>query len=180
MDMYLTLDEAIDAARETFLDEHGDDTPQVSQLNLQKYILQDGDTLWMAEFHEDTQEDGDGIALFLAPRRRRFSMATMTTAKSPRSGRRRAPSISGTTMTFRISRRWTARKERTPPQSGMSRAELWRSPAAPVPGAAPRSGMRRWHPRGGRLSADAGRLRHQAGRGYHARSERPGSAQGTP
>ncbi|ACR68467.1 secY/secA suppressor protein [Edwardsiella ictaluri] len=64
MDMYLTLDEAIDAARETFLDEHGDDTPQVSQLNLQKYILQDGDTLWMAEFHEDTQEDGDGIALF--------------------------------------------------------------------------------------------------------------------
>ncbi|AIJ09524.1 MULTISPECIES: MysB family protein [Edwardsiella] len=64
MDMYLTLDEAIDAAREAFLAEHDDDAPQVSQLNLQKYILQDGDTLWMAEFHEDTQEDGDGVALF--------------------------------------------------------------------------------------------------------------------
>ncbi|ACY83990.1 secY/secA suppressor protein [Edwardsiella piscicida] len=64
MDMYLTLDEAIDAAREAFLAEHDDDTPQVSQLNLQKYILQDGDTLWMAEFHQDTQEEGDGVALF--------------------------------------------------------------------------------------------------------------------
>ncbi|AGH73225.1 MysB family protein [Edwardsiella piscicida] len=64
MDMYLTLDEAIDAAREAFLAEHDNDTPQVSQLNLQKYILQDGDTLWMAEFHQDTQEEGDGVALF--------------------------------------------------------------------------------------------------------------------
>lgn len=68
MDKYLTLNEAIDAARESFLAEHdGDDDPQVGQLNLQKYILQDGDTQWMAEFHVDEHADGDGVALFFGP-----------------------------------------------------------------------------------------------------------------
>ncbi|WP_438288227.1 MysB family protein [Edwardsiella tarda] len=66
MDMYLTLDEAIDAAREAFLAEHNEDTP-VAQLNLQKYIMQDGDTMWMAEFHADERDEGDGVALFFGP-----------------------------------------------------------------------------------------------------------------
>ncbi|QPR26637.1 secY/secA suppressor protein [Edwardsiella hoshinae] len=66
MDMYLTLDEAIEAAREAFLAGNDEEAP-VAQLNLQKYIMQDGDAMWMAEFLADEQDDGDGVALFFGP-----------------------------------------------------------------------------------------------------------------
>ncbi|RDT62147.1 secY/secA suppressor protein, partial [Klebsiella pneumoniae] len=53
MTMYATLEEAIDAAREEFLaDNPGieEEDADVQQLNIQKYVLQDGDIMWQAEF----------------------------------------------------------------------------------------------------------------------------------
>lgn len=59
---YATLEEAIDAAREEFLANHSDsdeENASVEQLNIQKYVLQDGDIAWQAEFLADEDEDGE-------------------------------------------------------------------------------------------------------------------------
>ena len=59
MDLYLTLNEAIEAAREAYLantpDEDSD--PEISQLSLQKYVMQDGDIMWQAEFSSEENEE---------------------------------------------------------------------------------------------------------------------------
>lgn len=60
MTMYATLEEAIDAAREEFLaDNPGveEEDADVQQLNIQKYVLQDGDIMWQAEFFADEGEE---------------------------------------------------------------------------------------------------------------------------
>ena len=62
MSLYATLEEAIDAARELFLvdnPELDEESASVQQLNIQKYILQDGDIMWQAEFFADDSEDGE-------------------------------------------------------------------------------------------------------------------------
>lgn len=56
---YATLEEAIDAAREEFLANNPDsdeESANVEQLNIQKYVLQDGDIAWQAEFFADEEE----------------------------------------------------------------------------------------------------------------------------
>ncbi|AVJ17249.1 MysB family protein [Serratia rhizosphaerae] len=53
MDLYDTLEEAIEAAREAFIestDGEGDEPPAAQQFNLQKYVMLDGDIMWQAEF----------------------------------------------------------------------------------------------------------------------------------
>jgi len=66
MSMYATLEEAIDAAREEFLEAaqdriHGDEEPAPDQFNLQKYIMQDGDIMWQAEFFTGEGEAVDAL-----------------------------------------------------------------------------------------------------------------------
>ncbi|WP_435954269.1 MysB family protein [Dryocola sp. BD626] len=66
MSMYATLEEAIDAARELFLADHPDvdeETANVQQLNIQKYVLQDGDIMWQAEFFADDSETGECLPM---------------------------------------------------------------------------------------------------------------------
>ncbi|HKM96736.1 MAG TPA: MysB family protein [Buttiauxella sp.] len=66
MSLYATLEEAIDAARELFLVEHpelDEESASVQQLNIQKYILQDGDIMWQAEFFADDSEDGECLPM---------------------------------------------------------------------------------------------------------------------
>lgn len=66
MTMYATLDEAIDAAREEFIADNpdaGEKDASVQQFNLQKYVLQDGDIMWQAEFFADEGEDGDCLPM---------------------------------------------------------------------------------------------------------------------
>lgn len=63
MSMYATLEEAVDAAREEFLEAaqdttDGDQALVPEQFNLQKYIMQDGDIMWQAEF---LANDGESI-----------------------------------------------------------------------------------------------------------------------
>lgn len=63
---YNTLEEAIDAARETFLAdnpglEEGD--ADVQQFNMQKYVQQDGDIMWQAEFFADEDEEGECLPM---------------------------------------------------------------------------------------------------------------------
>ena len=61
---YFTLEEAIDAAREAFLASHAIEPSEadIAQLSIQKYIMQDGDEMWQAEFLSDDDDDaGDCI-----------------------------------------------------------------------------------------------------------------------
>jgi len=54
MSLYATMEEAVDTAREAFeesLQDLTDDEPLApEQFNLQKYIMQDGEIMWQAEF----------------------------------------------------------------------------------------------------------------------------------
>ncbi|AYN26736.1 MULTISPECIES: MysB family protein [Buttiauxella] len=66
MSLYATLEEAIDAARELFLVENpelDEESASVQQLNIQKYILQDGDIMWQAEFFADDSGDGECLPM---------------------------------------------------------------------------------------------------------------------
>ncbi|BDH46319.1 SecY/SecA suppressor protein [Salmonella enterica subsp. enterica serovar Choleraesuis] len=62
-ELYLcpTLDEAIETAREQFLADNPEqeDSPDIRQFNLQKYVMQDGDVMWRAEFSSDESDDGE-------------------------------------------------------------------------------------------------------------------------
>ena len=66
MTMYATLEEAIDAAREEFLANNPgveEEDANVQQFNVQKYVLQDGDIMWQAEFFATDDGDFDEIEL---------------------------------------------------------------------------------------------------------------------
>ncbi|BBV66563.1 MysB family protein [Kluyvera ascorbata] len=66
MTLYATLEEAIDAARETFLaDNPGleEGEADVEQFNMQKYVLQDGDIMWQAEFFAEEDEAGECVPM---------------------------------------------------------------------------------------------------------------------
>ncbi|MBS1207555.1 MAG: secY/secA suppressor protein [Proteobacteria bacterium] len=66
LEYYSTLSEAIDAAREIFLDNNPDideDEVSVQQFNVQKYVLQDGDIAWQAEFFADDEEPGECLPM---------------------------------------------------------------------------------------------------------------------
>ncbi|WPS41324.1 MysB family protein [Klebsiella aerogenes] len=63
---YATLEEAIDAAREEFLVDNPDsdeETANIEQFNMQKYILQDGDIAWRAEFFASEDAEGECLAM---------------------------------------------------------------------------------------------------------------------
>lgn len=67
MSLYATLEDAIEAAREEFIEsaESGSDDqlPAVQQFNLQKYVMLDGDTMWQAEFFEQEGESVECLTL---------------------------------------------------------------------------------------------------------------------
>lgn len=66
MSMFATLEEAIDAAREEFLaanPEMEEDEASVGQFNLQKYVMQDGDIMWQAEFFANEADEGECLPL---------------------------------------------------------------------------------------------------------------------
>ncbi|MFK3661846.1 MysB family protein [Scandinavium sp. NPDC088450] len=66
MTMYATLDEAIDAAREEFIANNpdaGEKDASIQQFNLQKYVLQDGDIMWQAEFFADEGDEGECLPM---------------------------------------------------------------------------------------------------------------------
>lgn len=66
MSMYATLEEAIDAAREEYLaanPEMEEEDASVGQFNLQKYVMQDGDIMWQAEFFTNEGDEGECLSL---------------------------------------------------------------------------------------------------------------------
>ncbi|AUV00761.1 secY/secA suppressor protein [Enterobacteriaceae bacterium ENNIH1] len=66
MTMYATLEEAIDAAREEFLANNPgveEEDASVQQFNVQKYVLQDGDIMWQAEFFATDEEEGECLPM---------------------------------------------------------------------------------------------------------------------
>ena len=73
LNYYSTLDEALDAAREEYFASHPDldeDDVEIQQLNIQKYILQDGEEMWVACFFDDeneADEQGDYIPVLYGP-----------------------------------------------------------------------------------------------------------------
>lgn len=66
MTLYVTLDEAIDAARELFLAENpelDEESSNIEQFNIQKYIMQDGDIMWQAEFFANEEDSGECLPI---------------------------------------------------------------------------------------------------------------------
>lgn len=66
MNLYATLEEAIETAREEYLAAHpevDEEDASVNQFNLQKYVMQDGDIMWQAEFLSDDEEEGELLVL---------------------------------------------------------------------------------------------------------------------
>ncbi|EPN4180628.1 MysB family protein [Cronobacter sakazakii] len=66
MTMYATLEEAIDAAREEFLAANPgveEEDAVVELFNMQKYVLQDGEIMWQAEFFADETDEGDCLTV---------------------------------------------------------------------------------------------------------------------
>nr|WP_318382340.1 MysB family protein [uncultured Enterobacter sp.] len=64
MNYYATLEEAIDAAREDFLANHpevDEESADIAQFNVQKYVLQDGDIMWQAEFFAEEGADAECV-----------------------------------------------------------------------------------------------------------------------
>jgi acidic protein MsyB len=59
MNLYATLDEAIEAAREEFIEANVDNDPDKlpQQFNLQKYITIDGETMWQGHFTLESDPD---------------------------------------------------------------------------------------------------------------------------
>lgn len=67
MDLFTTLDEAISVARETWLSEYpeyDEDNSEPTQFSMQKYVMQDGDIMWSAEFAAQASEPLNGLPLF--------------------------------------------------------------------------------------------------------------------
>ena len=66
MTMYATLEEAINTAREEFLASNSglsEEDANVQQFNIQKYVLQDGDIMWQAEFFANEGDDGECLPM---------------------------------------------------------------------------------------------------------------------
>ncbi len=66
MSMYATLEEAIEIAREEYLETtrentSDDEDPAVNQFSLQKYVLRDGEIMWEAEFMADENEAAEAL-----------------------------------------------------------------------------------------------------------------------
>lgn len=77
---YATLEEAIDAAREEFLANNPDsdeESANVEQLNIQKYVLQDGDIARQAEFLLTKRNKANAYQCSAAKPRRASSMGIM-------------------------------------------------------------------------------------------------------
>lgn len=77
---YATLEEAIDAAREEFLANNPDsdeESANVEQLNIQKYVLQDGDIAWQAEFLLTKRNKANAYRCLAEKPRRASSMGIM-------------------------------------------------------------------------------------------------------
>lgn len=77
---YATLEEAIDAAREEFLANNPDsdeESANVEQLNIQKYVLQDGDIARQAEFLLTKTNKANVYRCSAAKLRRAFSTGIM-------------------------------------------------------------------------------------------------------
>ncbi len=66
MSLFSTLEEAIDNAREEYLANNPDlteDEAAIGQFGLQKYVMQDGDIMWQAEFFTDEGDAGECLPI---------------------------------------------------------------------------------------------------------------------
>ncbi|MBT0721162.1 secY/secA suppressor protein [Tatumella sp. TA1] len=67
MDLFTTLDEAINVARESYLADNpevDENDAAISQFSLQKYVMQDGDIMWQAEFSDQNTEPSECLPLY--------------------------------------------------------------------------------------------------------------------
>ena len=127
MSMFSTLEEAIDNAREEFLANNpdlDDDEVSVGQFNLQKYVMQDGEIMWQAEFLADESDDGE-----LSPIRTGEAAQAILTAISMklscvRSGCRRTRCTNGMKANFSLNHRWILKKAKRWRRSGKTAAAI--------------------------------------------------------
>lgn len=120
---YATLEEAIDAAREEFLANNPDsdeESASIEQLNIQKYVLQDGDIAWQAEFLP-TRMNRANACLSSAVRQRKASlMAIMMRLSFARSGWKKIRCTNGMKANFSLNPRLIPKRARPQPMNGMN------------------------------------------------------------
>ncbi|MBS0847671.1 MysB family protein [Citrobacter sp. JGM124] len=66
MTLYANLEEAIEAARELFLADNpslDEESADIEQFSLQKYVMQEGEIMWQAEFFASDDEQGECLPL---------------------------------------------------------------------------------------------------------------------
>jgi hypothetical protein len=112
---YATLEEAIDAAREEFLANNPDsdeESASIEQLNIQKYVLQDGDIAWQAEFLP-TRMNRANVCRSSAVRLRRASLtAIMMRLSFARSGWKKIRCMNGMKANFSLNPLWIPKRAR--------------------------------------------------------------------
>lgn len=120
---YATLEEAIDAAREEFLANNPDsdeESASIEQLNIQKYVLQDGDIAWQAEFLP-TKISRENACQYSAARLRKASLTViMMRLSCARSGWKRTRCMNGMKVNFSLNPRSIPKRARLRPMNGMN------------------------------------------------------------
>ncbi|STW30214.1 acidic protein msyB [Klebsiella michiganensis] len=120
---YATLEEAIDAAREEFLANNPDsdeESASIEQLNIQKYVLQDGDIAWQAEF-SPMRMNRANVCRSSAVRLHRASLtAIMMRLSFARSGWKKTRCMNGMKASFSLNPLLIPRRARQPPMNGMN------------------------------------------------------------
>ena len=118
---YATLEEAIDAAREEFLVNNPDsdeESANVEQLNIQKYVLQDGDIAWQAEFFADEDEEGECLPMLSGEAAQSVFDGDYDEIELRQEWLEE--NMSGTKESFSWNPLWIPKRVRPPPMSGMN------------------------------------------------------------
>ncbi len=124
---YATLEEAIDAAREEFLANNPDsdeESANVEQLNIQKYVLQDGDIAWQAEFFADEEEQGECLPMLSGEAAQSVFDGDYDEIELRQEWLEKIRSTNGMKANFSSSPRWTPKRGRRQPTSGTSVNQL--------------------------------------------------------
>ncbi len=121
MSMFSTLEEAIEAAREEYLANHpelDEADASISQFGLQKYVMQDGDIMWQAEFLKMKANRANACQSAAEKQRRLSLMVTLKRLSCVRNGWLKTRYTSGMKVSFNWSRRWTPKKVKRQRKSG--------------------------------------------------------------
>lgn len=120
---YATLEEAIDAAREEFLADNPDsdeETANIEQFNMQKYILQMAISPRWAEFFASEDEEGECLAMLSGEAAQSVFDGDYDEIELRQNGWKKIRYTNGMKASFSWSLPWIPKRGRPQPMSGTS------------------------------------------------------------